>query len=143
MERRLPVEFNERWIREVAQEVDTYIQKGMRGRLVELNGYPNGLLGVSISLEGFEAYNREFETNDFVLIRNGKRINTNAREAGWYKDVEEIIWKEDEDFMELLILISEHQASLRAAFQPSEDTPTYRWWLEKQLEEDSGDTSET
>lgn len=88
----MPVEFHGKFADVVGDWQETYIEPGMRGEIRAIDKMDNGNYRVTVDLSRYRNFNIAFESNDWNHHKDGKHITTNAREAGFYKDVQWFEW---------------------------------------------------
>lgn len=118
----------------VADDTDSYPEKGMLARVREVKLYDEGddyaYVGVKLDYTDFEEHNRQFESASY-FDGHGNPICT-AHEAGMYEPVETVYLNvgNDRDYF----CLANQNAGLFERFQQErQEGQTYTMWLEAQL----------
>lgn len=111
------------------EDQETYLEEGMRGRLVSVLDMHDDLLRFSIDLTEFEAFNAAFESINYY-DKQGKPTLT-ARQAGYYKPIDEV-WGSLS--CEVFVSIEgDARVTLYERFLSEHSTKSYVHWLEDQV----------
>lgn len=120
---------------EMVESQESYADRGMRGRLVNVREEDEDVLSFGLDLAPYDAHNDSVAKTNYY-DKDGKAV-LNGKQAGYYpKDGIERIWTSaDDNLSTMFVLLDERQARLYSEFlaEPPESRGTYVSWLERKL----------
>lgn len=108
------------------EDLEGYLEPGMRGRIVAVRDEDDDLLSFTVDLAEFETFNAAFESSNYYDKDGNPRLT--AREAGYYKPIEEI-WSGRSDEVPMSLEDS-GRLNLFTAYQDAKVGLSYVQWLE-------------
>lgn len=110
---------------------ESYLEAGMRGRLVATSAGRNDMFKLYIDLSEFEDFNRQFESANYYDKNGVPRLT--AREAGFYTGPAEEIYVGEDEEVDFCEIEEPHRLRLYEEYLKAAAKVTYVQWLEDRI----------
>lgn len=113
------------------EDMEGYLEAGMRGRLVASNEQRGGRFEIYVDLTEFDNFNKQFESANYY-DKSGVPCLT-ARQAGNYKEPKENFYVDSDQEVNFLVVEEGGRLALHQEFVKSCAKSTYVQWLEDRV----------
>lgn len=110
--------------------LESYAEPGMKGRVVGATIGNHNIVVLKVDFESYAGHNKAFESSSYFDKQGNPTLN--AREAGYYREIEDLHVMYDEGDP-LFTIDSDECSALYARYKESGYSGTYVAWLEEQV----------